>query len=72
MVSGSILMIEETVGRLRVSTCLYIFFIPSHFTDPEWVTLSFCLFQMSTGLTPDSVLVRDEDYTSLSGVCLNE
>lgn len=24
-VSGSILMIEETVGRLRVSTCLYIF-----------------------------------------------
>lgn len=41
MVSGSILMIEEAVGRLRVSTCLYISHL-SHFSDPVRMTPEFC------------------------------
>lgn len=59
-VSGSILMIEEAVVGLRVSTCLYISH-PSHFSDPVWVTLSFCFFQMSTGRSASSYIRGKDD-----------
>ncbi len=50
-------MIEETVGRLRVSTCLYIFHL-SHFSDPVRVTLEFLPF-------------LNEDWTN-SIICMKE
>lgn len=57
-------MIEETVGSATGQHLSLHFFIPSHLADPEWVTLSFCRFQMSTGLTPDSALARGMKITS--------
>lgn len=60
-VPGTILMIEETVGRPWVSTCLYIFHL-SHFRDPVCDTGSLPFLNEHWTNSRLHITERDEDH----------